>query len=207
MYRQILLSGCRCIELDVWETPSGPVITHGPIALQKINYVPLEEVCEAIAETAFKTSDFPVILSIENHCGVEQQKVISQIFVKVFGDLLQKRALPKYPISDPNGNYPPPIVLKRKILIKGTQNKLGDKKAVAQNSQESFINRSKSRLAELTVERMKDTKVLGKDEEKDKLLDEKHADCPERKCERNMSKNEKEQCKNISKQVYFIFKF
>jgi hypothetical protein len=122
------------------------------------------------------------------------------MFTKVFGDMLQKRALSKYPISDPNGHYPPPLALQRKILIKGTQSKLGDKKARAKTAQEGFINRSKSRLAELTVERMKDSNVLGKDQDKDKLLDENHADCPERKCERNMSKNEKEQCKSINKQ-------
>lgn len=29
----------------------------------------LQEVIEAIKETAFKTTDFPVILSFENHCG------------------------------------------------------------------------------------------------------------------------------------------
>ena len=28
-----------------------------------------QDVIEAIAESAFKTSDYPVILSFENHCG------------------------------------------------------------------------------------------------------------------------------------------
>lgn len=32
-----------------------------------------KDVLEAIAESAFKTSDFPVILSFENHCNPRQQ--------------------------------------------------------------------------------------------------------------------------------------
>ena len=32
-----------------------------------------KDVLEAIAETAFKTSEFPVILSFENHCNPRQQ--------------------------------------------------------------------------------------------------------------------------------------
>lgn len=32
-----------------------------------------KDVLEAIAESAFKTSEFPVILSFENHCNPKQQ--------------------------------------------------------------------------------------------------------------------------------------
>lgn len=139
MYRQVLLAGCRCVELDVWKgrtTEEEPVITHGftmtseisfkvweyaafrpvnrhlpemyanlgsfnvvintnvlgplvfihrcDLSQYKAKYVNanslaedlpcchvrfdiFQEVIEAIAECAFKTSPFPVILSFENH--------------------------------------------------------------------------------------------------------------------------------------------
>lgn len=35
-----------------------------------------------------QTSDFPVILSLENHCGVEQQTVMARHLSQILGDNL-----------------------------------------------------------------------------------------------------------------------
>lgn len=47
-----------------------PMVLHGYTMVPSII---AKDVLEAIAESAFKTSDFPVILSFENHCNPRQQ--------------------------------------------------------------------------------------------------------------------------------------
>jgi len=55
-------------------------------------------VFEAIAESAFKTSDYPVILSFENHCNTKQQAKIAQYCHEYFGSMLLETPLENHPV-------------------------------------------------------------------------------------------------------------
>ncbi|KAG5347164.1 PIPA phosphodiesterase, partial [Acromyrmex charruanus] len=117
MYRQVLLAGCRCVELDCWDgkgEDEEPIITHGKAMCTDILF---KDVIYAVRDTAFVTSEYPVILSFENHCSKKQQNKLAKYCDEILGDLLLKEPLKEYPL-EPGVSLPPPSVLKRKILIK-----------------------------------------------------------------------------------------
>lgn len=61
---------------------------------------------------------YPVILSIEDHCSIAQQRNMAQHFRKVLGDTLLTK-----PVDIAADGLPSPNQLKRKILIKvGSRN-------------------------------------------------------------------------------------
>ena len=69
--------------MDCWDGPDGqPIIYHGHTLTTRIKFT---DVLRVIKEHAFDVTDYPLILSIEEHCDLSQQEFMARQFKEAFG--------------------------------------------------------------------------------------------------------------------------
>lgn len=102
--------GVRVIELDLWpgSKQDEVEVRHGGTLT---NPVDLLKCLNAIKDNAFQASEYPVVITFEDHLPANLQDQVAEMVTKTFGDMLYR------PETDQLREFPSPESLKKKVMI------------------------------------------------------------------------------------------
>ncbi|KAL2317129.1 hypothetical protein Fmac_031005 [Flemingia macrophylla] len=105
-----LKQGVRVIELDLWPTYNKDKIKvdHGWTLTNPVSVI---KCLESIKEYAFVASQYPVIITIEDHLTKDLQDKFAAMATETFGEMLY------YPETDCLTEFPSPESLKNRVII------------------------------------------------------------------------------------------
>ncbi|XP_022742211.1 phosphoinositide phospholipase C 2-like isoform X2 [Durio zibethinus] len=105
-----LKRGVRVIELDIWPNSAkdNVDVLHGRTLTTPVELI---KCLRSIKEYAFVASDYPVVITLEDHLTPDLQAKVAEMVTQTFGDILFS------PGSECLKEFPSPESLKKRIII------------------------------------------------------------------------------------------
>ncbi|KAI3458553.1 hypothetical protein Pfo_015216 [Paulownia fortunei] len=102
--------GVRVIELDIWpnSTNDDVNVLHGRTLTTPVELI---KCLRSIKEHAFIASEYPVVITLEDHLTQDLQAKVAEMITQTFGDMLFS------PGSECLREFPSPESLKRRVII------------------------------------------------------------------------------------------
>ncbi|XP_009369166.2 phosphoinositide phospholipase C 2 isoform X1 [Pyrus x bretschneideri] len=107
---EALRRGVKVIELDIWPNSNKDDVDvlHGGTLTTPVELI---KCLRSIKEHAFAASEYPVVITLEDHLTPDLQAKVAQMLTETFGDVLF------HPGSECLKEFPSPASLKKRIII------------------------------------------------------------------------------------------